>query len=134
LDILEPNVAVNLKSAFRKYGIVPLNVEELVAHILRCGCVKESVQSSFIQSLEVTRAQRTNSSKKGTRRRRINVLVRSVCVEELQSQAEATNACHHYYCKKGRKLDFMKGSTSTRTIVRILKSSVYIMIPRSTVI
>lgn len=81
MDTVEPNVVNNLKSGFRKCGIVPLNVEELLNRIPRKDCMADEIQSSFIDNLSATRLELTKTTK--TRRKKLNIPPgKSVCLED----------------------------------------------------
>lgn len=90
MEILAPTVADNLTSGFRKCGIVPLNVEELLNRIPSIeNCNVDNIQSAFLQNLEARRSDSTKILK--IRRKKLNVPAgKSVC-NEIDLEAEITS-------------------------------------------
>ncbi|CAH1979207.1 unnamed protein product [Acanthoscelides obtectus] len=71
MEIITPYAEANLKAGFRKCGIFPLNIEEVLSRIPRSTCNPDVVQSAFLESLEAKRTAITNTTTK--RRKKINV-------------------------------------------------------------
>lgn len=77
MDIIAPHVEDNLKAGFRKCGIVPLNVQELIDRLPPSPCNQDEIQSVFLQSLE---ARRSGYTKIQNRRKKVNFTAgKSVC-------------------------------------------------------
>lgn len=90
MKIIEPNVEENLKAGFRKCGIVPLNVEEVLSRIPRSSCNPDHIQDAFLQRLQCQRIELTKSVK--SRRKKLNIPPgRSVCVENSQTDEDMPN-------------------------------------------
>lgn len=89
LQVLSPNVADNLKSGFRKCGIYPVNVEELLNRIPRNTCNQNEVHSVFLKNLEARRSDSTKVVQ--TRRKKMNVPAgKSVCIEAEDSNDDTS--------------------------------------------
>lgn len=75
LGIMAPNIRENLKSGFKKCGIVPLSADPLLARLPRSICdstiIQSEIQASFLQTLENKRLECTNPTR--NRRKKINV-------------------------------------------------------------
>ncbi|KAJ8930692.1 hypothetical protein NQ314_016482 [Rhamnusium bicolor] len=64
MNILAPNIEDNLKSGFRKCGIAPTNVQELLKRIPKSECHPDVVQSVFLQILQNKRSESTTIKKR----------------------------------------------------------------------
>ncbi|KAJ8930361.1 hypothetical protein NQ314_016839 [Rhamnusium bicolor] len=60
MEIITPHVEDNLKAGFRKCGIFPLNIEEVLSRIPRNTCNPDTVQSEFLKTLEAKRSEITS--------------------------------------------------------------------------
>ncbi|KAJ8963604.1 hypothetical protein NQ314_005504 [Rhamnusium bicolor] len=56
MEIITPHVEDNLKAGFRKCGIFPLNIEQVLSRIPRNTCNPDTVQSEFLKTLEAKRS------------------------------------------------------------------------------
>lgn len=70
LDVLEPTLKSTLQNGFRKCGIFPCGVEELLNRLPNALNTSSSVDESFIEHLKVKRAEITQPT---TRRKKIKV-------------------------------------------------------------
>ncbi|XP_030748969.1 uncharacterized protein LOC115877041 [Sitophilus oryzae] len=91
MEIIGPNVEENLKAGFRKCGIVPLKVEEVLSRIPRSSCNPDDIQGAFLQKIQSQRIELTKAVK--SRRKKLNIPPgRSVCLENLQSDEDMSNS------------------------------------------
>lgn len=63
LDVLEPTLKTTLMHGFRKYGIFPCGVEELLTRLPTALNYNSSVDEAFIEHLTVKRAETTQPTK-----------------------------------------------------------------------
>ena len=81
MGIIEPSIKDNLISGFRKCGIFPLNVEEVLTRIPSTSHNKDIVESAFLKVLDTRRSLST--SIKNNRRKKMNIPPgKSVCADE----------------------------------------------------
>lgn len=87
MDTIAPNVAANLKSGFRKCGIVPLNAEELLSRIPWKVCSADDFNASFLQISSARRKHLPKTIK--TRREKSNIPPgKSGCLEDEEQESE----------------------------------------------
>ncbi|KAJ8910919.1 hypothetical protein NQ315_014253 [Exocentrus adspersus] len=88
MQAIEPNTVANLKSGFRKCGIVPINVELLQR--LPQGCNQEAIENSFIANLDNRRQEVTKPLRKT--RKRMNIIAgKSISAEDVFGNEEVEN-------------------------------------------
>ncbi|KAJ8914016.1 hypothetical protein NQ315_012039 [Exocentrus adspersus] len=88
MQAIEPNTVANLKSGFRKCGIVPINVDELLQRLPR-GCNQEAIENSFIANLDNRRQEVTKPLKT---RQRMNIIAgKSISAEDVFGNEEVEN-------------------------------------------
>lgn len=91
LDVLEPTLKTTLINGFRKCGIFPCGVEELLNRLPNALNVTSSVDESFIEHLKVKRAETTQPT---TKRKKIKVPAGTSYAhvdDELSDSSEAIN-------------------------------------------
>lgn len=73
IDVLRPNSAENLRAGFRKCGIHPIDVEELLCRLPSRTYDGGAVQDSFIEALQNKRAEWTAGAASNRGRRKLQV-------------------------------------------------------------
>lgn len=81
MEVIAPTIKDNLISGFRKCGIYPLNVEEVLNRIPRSSDNTDIVESAFLKILDTKRSLSTSTT--NNRRKKMNIPPgKSVCVDE----------------------------------------------------
>lgn len=88
MEIITPQVENNLKAGFRKCGIYPLNIEEVLSRIpTQKNCDQDLVQSAFLKHIEAKRVEVTGTVK--SRRKKLNIPAgKSVCADQPTSEED----------------------------------------------
>lgn len=82
MEIITPQADNNLKAGFRKCGIYPLNIEEVLSRIpTQKSCDQGLVHSEFLKHIEAKRVEVTDIVK--SRRKKLNIPAgKSVCADQ----------------------------------------------------
>lgn len=102
MTALEPNAAANLISGFRKCGIYPVNVDELLKMIPQHNSDITAVESSFLETLATKRTDLTEM--KRTRKKMRIAAGKSIGPEDLDNQETDSNKPQPKNLKNRRKV------------------------------
>ncbi|KAJ8912182.1 hypothetical protein NQ315_006149 [Exocentrus adspersus] len=101
LNVLEENTKQNLTSGFRKCGICPTNVDELLAMISSAEVNQSEVENSFLEALAAKRTEVTQT--KTRKRKKIAVVAgKSIDPEILTEEASTSQEANQRQQKSSK--------------------------------